>query len=108
MSHASNGRAREHRVIEHMEGKGWIKVMRSAGSKGAADMTMVHPVVGLALVQVGTEKSKKLGPADRARFVDLADLCSALPLVALCAPGRKPRFLQATREVPSTWDEVTV
>ncbi|WP_143033858.1 hypothetical protein [Nocardioides sp. YR527] len=108
MSHATNGRAREHRVSDHMTRRRWIQVARSAGSKGAADLIMVHPVFGLALVQVGTEKSKKLGPADRDRLVTLADLCSALPLVALCAQGRTPRFLQATRDVPSTWDEVTV
>lgn len=83
---------------------GWRLVMRSAGSKGAADIAMVHPVHGLALVQVGTEKSKRLGPADRERFVSLADACSALPLVALTKPGVGVGFLLATREVPAKWE----
>lgn len=108
MSTAANGRAREHRVCAHMESRGWVKVMRSAGSKGAADLAMAHPVHGLALVQVGTEASKRLGPDDRLRFVDLAGLCSALPLVALARPGRSPLFLVATRDVPSTWGEWTL
>lgn len=105
MSTATNGRAREHRVIARMESDGWLKVMRSAGSKGAADVAMVHPVHGLALVQVGTEKSKRLGPAERVLFVTLAELCGALPLVALARPSRPPRFLVATRDIPSTWTE---
>lgn len=88
-----------------MESQGWQKVMRSAGSKGAADVAMVHPIHGLALVQVGTEQSKRLGPADRARFVTLAELCGALPLVALARQSKAPRFLLATRDVPATWEE---
>lgn len=83
---------------------GWRLVMRSAGSKGAADLAMVHPVHGLALVQVGTERSKTLGPTDRDRFVSLAEACSALPLVALAVPSVGFRFLLATRDKPATWE----
>ena len=103
-NHARNGRAREHRVMRRMTDAGWLIVMRSAGSKGAADFIAVHPFHGLALVQVGTG-SKRLGPDDRARFVALADACSAMPLLATCTPGRPPTFRQVTRDVQSTWRE---
>lgn len=108
MSTATNGRAREHRVMRRMEDAGWLMVMRSAGSKGAADFAAVHAFHGLALVQVGTAKSKALGPADRARFVALAEACSALPLLATCSPGRPPRFHIVTRDVASTWTEYPI
>lgn len=108
MSHATNGRAREHRLSAHLTARGWSQIMRAAASKGAADLLMAHPIHGAALVQVGTEVSKRLGPDDRERLVTAAELCSALPLVALCSPGRAPRFLLATRDVPSRWDEFLV
>jgi hypothetical protein len=85
MSTATSGRAREHRVRDHMQDAGWLQVARSAGSKGAADLVMVHPEHGLALVQVGTA-GKSLGPADRVRLCDMADLCSALPILARVVP----------------------
>ena len=103
MSTATNGRAREHRVMKRMEKDGWTIVMRSAGSKGAADFTAVHPEHGLALVQVGTA-SKQLGPADRDRFVTIAEACGALPLLASCAPGVPPTFWVVTRDTASKWE----
>lgn len=103
-NHARNGATRERRVRDHMTAHGWRFVMRSAGSKGAADLAMVHPFDGLALVQVGTA-SKSLSPADRERFVDLADACSALALLAVCSPGKSPRFFAVTRGTASTWEE---
>lgn len=103
VSTASNGRAREHRVRDHLIAKDWLLVARSAGSKGPCDLVMVHPFFGVALVQVGTAKSKRLNPDERAKFVALAEACSALPLVALCSPGIPPRFLVATRDVPGKW-----
>lgn len=108
MSTATNGRAREHRLRDHLVSRGWVHIMRAAASKGAADLLMAHPIHGAALVQVGTEHSKRLGPDDRERLVTAAELCSALPLVALCSPGRPPRFLLATRDVPSRWDQFLV
>lgn len=103
MSTASSGRAREHRVRDHLIRNGWQLVARSAGSKGAADLVMVHPDHGLALVQVGTIKSKRLGPAARERFVDLAWACSAIPIVALCSQGVAPMLYVATPEPASKW-----
>lgn len=103
MSTATNGRAREHRVMKRMEKAGWLLVMRSAGSKGAADFCAVHPFHGLALVQVGTA-SKQLGPADRDRFVTIAEACSALPLLASCAPRVAPTFWVVTRDTASKWE----
>lgn len=104
-NHAQNGAARERRVMKHLATRGWLTIMRSAASKGAADFLSAHPTHGAALIQVGTAASKRLGPDDRNRLLDAAELCSALPLVALCAPGLKPRFYIATRDVPSRWDE---
>ena len=87
MSSASSGRAREYRVRDHMIRSGWELVARSRGSRGTGDLIMVHPDHGLALVQVGTHASKRLGPEDRAKFLRMAGLCSALPVVALVRPG---------------------
>ena len=103
MSTATQGRAREHKVRDEMIGHGWYLVARSAGSKGAADLVMVHPDHGLALVQVGTS-NKSLGPDDRNRFLHLADLCSALPLVALCTPRLPVRFLCVNEGPASKWE----
>jgi len=108
MSTASNGRAREHRVMARMQSAGWTIVQRSAGSKGPVDFSAVHDDHGLAFIQVGTLRSKRLGPAERERFVDLSWRCSALPLVALCSPGVAPVFLIATPDVPSKWERWTV
>ena len=104
MSTASQGRAREHKVRDHLIADGWLLVARSAGSKGAADLVMVHPLHGLALIQVGTG-NKTLSPADRDRFVALAEVCHALPLLAVCAPRTPIRFWWVTRDTASTWKE---
>jgi hypothetical protein len=117
MSTATSGRAREHRVIKRFEDAGWLKVMRSAGSKGAADFIAVHPFHGLALVQVGTENKeiacatktcehdgKSAAQCGRDRFVTLAEACGALALLASCSPGVPPTFWQVTRDTASTWE----
>jgi hypothetical protein len=89
VSSAVNGRAREHRVRDRMIEAGWHFIMRSAGSRGSADLLMAHLEYGAALVQVGTG-SKRLGPPDRVRFVDDADLCGALAILAVCRPATPP------------------
>lgn len=81
MSTATQGRAREYRVRKHMVKAGWEQVMRSAGSKGPADLLMAHEEHGPALVQVGTD-GKELGPAARTRLLHVARLCAALPILA--------------------------
>ena len=106
MSTATSGRAREYRTRDDLISRGWHLVMRSAGSKGAADLCMVHPDQGLALVQVGTA-NKSIGPADRARFLDLAYLCGALPLLAVAAPRVPIRYFHVGLGPASTWEEVT-
>lgn len=106
MSTATQGRAREHKVRDELIERGWLLVARSAGSKGAADLVMVHAFHGLALVQVGTG-NKTLGPGDRDRFVALAEVCGALPLLASCAPRTKTRFFVVTRDTASNWKEWT-
>jgi hypothetical protein len=88
-----------------MDGYGWFLVARSAGSKGAADLVMVHPEHGLALVQVGTA-GKALGPADRERLCDLADLCSALPILARVVPRQGIEYMLVARSLTG-WERWT-
>jgi hypothetical protein len=63
---------------------------------------MAHPIHGAALVQVGS-KSKTLGPADRERLCDAADLCSALPLLAIVVPRQPIAYWRVSRDLPSRW-----
>lgn len=103
MSTATSGRAREHRTRDRLIESGWTQIMRAAGSKGAGDLLMGHPIHGGALIQVGTA-NKTLGPADRDRFVTAAELICALPLLATW--GRTGvRYFVVTRDKPSTWEE---
>lgn len=104
MSTATQGRRGEYRVRDRLAADGWLLVARSAASKGAADLIMVHPDHGLALIQAGTP-NKTLGPADRERLCNMADLCNALPLLAVVVPRKSIRFFQVTRDVPSKWEE---
>lgn len=110
MSTATSGRAREHKIRDHMMRHGWHPIFRSAGSKGPADIGMAHEDAGLALIQVGTG-NKTLGPADRARLLKAAHLCSALPIVVqvIPRPGKPSQLLWwLINEGPaSTWQEWT-
>lgn len=103
MSTATNGRSREHRVRDSLIRDGWVFIMRAAGSRGPADLAMAHPEHGLALIQVGTH-NKQLGPADRLRLTRAATLCSALPLLAVCGPGKPPVYWVVSEDVPSKWE----
>lgn len=105
MSTATNGRAREHRISKLMADHGWLQIMRAAGSKGPADLAMLHPFHGLAWVQVGTAKSKTLGPAARDRLVSVAEQTHALALLATSGPGVPTRFWDVTRDTAATWAE---
>lgn len=108
MSTATSGRAREHKIRNYMAERGWEPIFRSAGSKGPADIGMAHEDHGLALVQVGTD-SKTLGPADRARLLRAAWLCSALPIVVqvIARPGKPSqlRWWHVGEGPASTWEE---
>lgn len=105
MSTATAGRAREHRISKLMVDHGWLQVMRAAGSKGPADLAMLHPLLGLAWVQVGTAKSKTLSPLDRDRLCSIAEQTHALALLATSGPGIPTRFYEVTRETASKWKE---
>lgn len=106
-NHARNGAARERRVAKWMHDQGWLLIARAAASKGPADLVMGHPFFGGALIQVGTAKSKTLGPADRDRLVAAAELVGFLPLLATCGPGIPIRLHVVTRDTASTWKEWT-
>lgn len=103
MSTASDGARRERRVRDEMIGEGWHFIMRAAASKGPADLAMAHPEHGLALVQVGS-KSKTLGPADRERLCDAAELCSAIALLAVIRPREKTQTWVVDRGLPGGWE----
>lgn len=101
-NHARNGAARERRVRDHMIRHGWTFIMRSAGSRGPADIAMAHEEYGLALVQVGTA-AKALGPEDRARLLHASWLTSALPVVATV--DRSITYRLVTDGPASRWAE---
>jgi hypothetical protein len=88
-------------MVDH----GWLQIMRAAGSKGPADLAMLHPFFGLAWVQVGTARSKTLGPADRDRLVSVAEQTGALALLATSGPGVPTKFWVVTRDTASKWSE---
>jgi len=102
MSAATDGRRREHRVRDDLITKGWEPIMRAAASKGPADLLMAHEWHGAALVQVGS-RSKTLGPADRARFVRAAQMCGALPLLAIVTPRQPVAYWWVTLDPPGQW-----
>lgn len=102
MSTATDGRRKEYAVRDHMIANGWEWIMRASASKGAADLLMGHPEHGGALVQVGS-KSKRLGPADRARLLHAADLISALPILAVYYAARDIQYHHVSIGPPSTW-----
>lgn len=105
MSTATSGRAREYLVRDEMIVAGWTFVMRSAGSKGPADIAMAHPEHGLALVQIGTA-SKALSPSARAMLCHVANLCGALPILATRHKG-ETSYKLVTNDRPSTWEDWT-
>jgi hypothetical protein len=102
MSTATSGRAREYKVRADMETAGWEQIFRAAASKGPADLGMAHELHGLALIQVGTD-NKTLGPAERARLLRAAWLCSALPIVANAAPRKAITYWQVVDGPPKQW-----
>lgn len=103
MSTATQGRYTEHKVRDDMATRGgWVPIMRAAASKGAADLLVAHPVHGAALVQVG-RGSKRLGPADRERLCEAAELCGALALLAIAVPRAPVAYWHVTRDTPSKW-----
>lgn len=102
MSSASIGRATEHLIRDHLIDQGWRFIMRAAASKGSADLAMVHPIHGLALIQCG-RGSKRLGPADRDRLCTDAEDCAALPLLAIHIPRHGISLWQVSRGKPAEW-----
>lgn len=102
MSTAQTGARRERLVRDDMIRDGWEFIARAAASKGPADLVMAHLEHGVALVQVGS-KSKALGPADRERLCYAAELCSALPLLAIVVPRQPIAYYVVTRGMPATW-----
>ena len=106
MSTATQGRAREHKVRDHLADHGWEPIMRAAASKGPADLLLGCPFRGALLVQVGS-KSKTLGPADRERLMHAAELISAVPILAIVTPRQPIKCWRVDRGTPGKWPEWT-
>ena len=104
MSTAQTGARRERMVRDDLIRQGWEFIARAAASKGPADLVMAHLEHGVALVQVGS-RSKTLGPADRERLTHAAELCSALPLLAIVVPREPIKYRVVTNDKPATWPE---
>jgi hypothetical protein len=98
----ATGVKREYAVRDDLLAAGWVLVMRAAGSHGPADLAMVHPQHGLALIQVGAP-NKDIGPDAREKLTRLADLCSALPLIATPIPYKPIRYRVVTRTPAQSW-----
>ena len=69
---------------------------------------MLHPFLGLAWVQVGTAKSKTIGPEARDRLCTIAEQTNALALLATSGPGIPTRFHVVTRDTASKWKEFPI
>jgi hypothetical protein len=95
------GRDREYRVARDMaERGGWVQIMRSAGSKGPADLLLAHPDRGTAaLVQV-KKAAGSLGPKARADLCYVAELAGALPILADVIPYRGISYWLVKPELP--------
>lgn len=103
-NHYRNGKAREYRVRDDLLAKGWVLVAQTGGSHGPADLVMVHPTHGLALIQVGA-LGKVIGPQARLDLIRLADLCSALPICATGVPNVGYRYRLVTATPAQSWPE---
>lgn len=104
MSTARVGRDREYRVRDELIARDWHPIMRAAASKGPADLLMVHPLRGGALIQVGST-SKTISPAERALFTRACDWAGLLCLLAVVPKLRRDpiRYWQVTEAAPSHW-----
>jgi hypothetical protein len=103
MSTATQGRAREYAVRDHMARSGWVPIMRAAASKGPGDLLLGHLEHGAALVQVGTA-NKTLGPTDRYRLLEACELIGALPLLAAVGPRKQIQVWVVNEGPASQWE----
>lgn len=82
VSHYRAGRDLEHEVRHQLEGDGY-SVIRSAGSKGAVDLIAIK--VGQVLF-VQVKRTTAPGPAAWNLLFDLAEMASAIPVLATARP----------------------
>jgi Holliday junction resolvase len=78
VSNASFGHARERKVAARLQSENWW-VMRSAGSKGAADLVCLKAERQPMMLQVKGTKTPfaGFGPADRAKLLEVAKQAGA-------------------------------
>lgn len=103
-NYAHVGRRREHLVIHELAKFGWVKIARSAGSKGPVDVVLAHEKRGVILVQVGGP-DKTLGPEDRALICTYARLTNAWPILATVNKGGRIEYRHINTLTPRTWAE---
>lgn len=102
MSTASRGRRREHLVRAELERHGF-HVLRSAASKGPADLIAIRTAVVCVQVKPDTDA---LTPALRRRLIALADAVGAglgVPVVATKPLGLPISWRFLTGEGPDEW-----
>ena len=94
MTNYSRGANAERRVAEEKRAEGYV-VIRSAGSKSAFDLVCLHVDRRPQAIQVkcGPNAFGGFGPAERARFKELADAAGATPLLAHVAPRKPIRYI---------------
>lgn len=89
----ARGTRAENAVADEL-GKGGYDIIRSAGSKGAADLVAVHDgVVLFVQVKLGTDDNrfKMPGPAERRELVRIAERATGFAVAACRFPGRGSR-----------------
>lgn len=93
MNHAGRGTRAENAVRDELGACGY-DVMRSAGSKGAADLMAIHDgeilFVQVKLVEVG-RSYKQPSPAERRELVRIAARCKGVAVIAQRHPGAGAR-----------------
>jgi len=95
----------EHATRHELEADGYY-VVRSAGSKGSADLVALKP--GEVLL-VQCKLDGRMTPAERASFAELADRLGVLSLVARWhkegTAARTVRFMARPRGLGTLWDQ---
>ncbi|MGW4121041.1 restriction endonuclease [Nocardia sp. NPDC004711] len=99
MTNYRQGRGLEYEVRDHLQAQGY-DVLRSAGSKGAADL--VGFKVG-EIVFVQCKRSGTCPPAERVALLRLAGLVAGVPLIASRPPRQRIHYRRLTGAGPKDW-----
>ncbi len=102
MTHYDAGRRLEYKVRNDLRDNGYDTVLRTAGSRGAADLLAFKPRQ-LLLVQV--KNIRDPGPDERKALIALARLCPDVfvPIVATRGLRGRVVYRQLTGTAPGDW-----